>query len=586
MVSSFRVRCRTMVPAGDRLRLESIIASSRAFVATTALLAIYVDPTEPAGYAVIAYAFLAGYAVLAVAIVVMVRRGGRLPDSLPLITHAVDVCVAAALTLFTDGPNSPFFIFFIYAMLVAASRWGLWATVASAGMFACLLSIEAVLIGRTSGLATGFVEGQFDLNRLIMRTTYLGIAGLLFGYFGEKEQLRQIETSVVSLINRRAQVSAGMLGMFESAVGAALQLFAARGALVVVEEPHTDRAHLWSIEPVADSEHIALSVRALDTVARAKYLSDASGCGWHIVQRRGGMDTIALDGDGLRVPVNAPVVTPEFLRHYTCDAVLSVPFHLRRKLTGRVFFLEPRVGFYREGAVRLAQRLADVIGPTAHNVYRLRRVRSRAEGQERARIARELHDGVVQALSATELRLDLIRQHIEASRPEDAAEIERIQASCRQEVRDLRLLTRSMQRVPRRSPARDDDLTAIVERFKRETGIDVRYESDHRKEGISARTRREMGRIVREGLVNIRKHSGARHVLVSESSSNGRWKVSIEDDGRGFPFAGRRSQSELDATQQGPLVIKERVRVLHGRFSVESTPGKGARLELDVPTRR
>jgi signal transduction histidine kinase len=61
------------------------------------------------------------------------------------------------------------------------------------------------------------------------------------------------------------------------------------------------------------------------------------------------------------------------------------------------------------------------------------------------------------------------------------------------------------------------------------------------------------------------------------------WKVSIEDDGQGFPFAGRRSQEELEALRQGPRTIGERVRIVGGTMVVESKPGFGARVEVAVP---
>jgi signal transduction histidine kinase len=64
---------------------------------------------------------------------------------------------------------------------------------------------------------------------------------------------------------------------------------------------------------------------------------------------------------------------------------------------------------------------------------------------------------------------------------------------------------------------------------------------------------------------------------------NGDCRLSIDDDGCGFPFSGRLSQADLDAARKGPLVINERVRLLGGALTVESDPGRGARLEIAVP---
>jgi signal transduction histidine kinase len=93
----------------------------------------------------------------------------------------------------------------------------------------------------------------------------------------------------------------------------------------------------------------------------------------------------------------------------------------------------------------------------------------------------------------------------------------------------------------------------------------------------------EVGRIVQEALVNVRRHSGAHNVVVRFESAEGGWKLVVDDDGRGFDFSGRLTHAELDAARKGPLVIKERVRTIGGELTVDSLPGRGARLEITLP---
>jgi signal transduction histidine kinase len=88
--------------------------------------------------------------------------------------------------------------------------------------------------------------------------------------------------------------------------------------------------------------------------------------------------------------------------------------------------------------------------------------------------------------------------------------------------------------------------------------------------------------MVQEGLVNIRKHSGARSALVRFGAQGGLWKLVIDDDGHGFQFAGRFTLTELDEFRWGPTVIKERVRAIGGDMVIESTPGHGSRLEITI----
>jgi signal transduction histidine kinase len=126
-------------------------------------------------------------------------------------------------------------------------------------------------------------------------------------------------------------------------------------------------------------------------------------------------------------------------------------------------------------------------------------------------------------------------------------------------------------------------LADTVERFQRETGITARFSSDLEEPDMPQPVCRELSRIVQEGLVNVRKHSRAKTALVRLSAKNGNWTLVIEDDGRGFPFSGRLSQTDLDGLGKGPLVIKERVRVIAGELTIESNPGQGSRLEIAVP---
>jgi signal transduction histidine kinase len=128
-----------------------------------------------------------------------------------------------------------------------------------------------------------------------------------------------------------------------------------------------------------------------------------------------------------------------------------------------------------------------------------------------------------------------------------------------------------------------DFIAQLVERFSRDTGVQARFVTELQEVTMPASTCRELARVVQEGMVNIRRHSGAQSAMVHFGAQNGFWKLVIDDDGRGFPFAGRFSLSELDDLRRGPAVIKERVRAVGGDLMIESTPGRGSRLEITVP---
>jgi signal transduction histidine kinase len=129
-----------------------------------------------------------------------------------------------------------------------------------------------------------------------------------------------------------------------------------------------------------------------------------------------------------------------------------------------------------------------------------------------------------------------------------------------------------------------ETLADVVDRFQRETGINARFIRPFDRLDLPSRSCREVTRIVQEALVNVRKHSGARNVSVRLTAIDGHCRLSIDDDGRGFPYAdGFVSQSDLTQATQRPRIIQERVRLLGGELNVESDPVRGARVEISFP---
>src|SRR6202020_1339232 len=111
----------------------------------------------------------------------------------------------------------------------------------------------------------------------------------------------------------------------------------------------------------------------------------------------------------------------------------------------------------------------------------------------------------------------------------------RIQGLLREEVLKLRELMQQMKSIDVDSRKFLSVVTDAVERLERETGISARFVTDIEKLEMPDKVCRELLRIVQEGLVNVRKHSRARHALVRLGSTQSLWTLSLEDDGKGFP---------------------------------------------------
>jgi signal transduction histidine kinase len=310
---------------------------------------------------------------------------------------------------------------------------------------------------------------------------------------------------------------------------------------------------------------------------------------WHAVRRgsRGGdrFDIVALDRGGSRLSnPDRWTLPPEFVSAVQpFDQLMAVGIELGNEWTGRLFLVDPLAGVDRTSVLGLGLRIVRQVAPAVQNVYLLRRLRSAAAAMERGRIARELHDGVIQSVTGVEIQVAALSLRLAKESPSVANELRRLKMILREEVVGLRELMHQMKPLELGPHQLVDALEDAVQRFQRETGISARFVTQLDRVALTPRACREMAQILHEALVNVRRHSGARNVFVRLTAVNGDCRLSIDDDGCGFPFAGRFSQADLEATRRGPLVIKERVRLLGGELIIESDPGRGARLEIAVP---
>ena len=249
----------------------------------------------------------------------------------------------------------------------------------------------------------------------------------------------------------------------------------------------------------------------------------------------------------------------------------------------RVFLLNPAMTLTRAATADRLRRLVATVGPALFAQFEATRIGTRASQAERARIVRDLHDGPVQSLLGVELELAVLRRRAASQAPALAEELGRFHDTLKHEVIGLREVFEGVRAGAGANRPIQQDLSDVVTRFAIYTGLDARYTGDHQPVVLAPGIRRELLRITHEALANIRKHSGARRVVVRTESREGQLLLQIEDSGRGFPWAGQRSDAELRANHDGPWTILERAAAMHATLSITSRPGSGAILDLLVP---
>ncbi|MFZ0759690.1 MAG: histidine kinase [Candidatus Sulfotelmatobacter sp.] len=572
---------------GEIRRIERWLATARVFLAVSALVAIRINPTE-LGRSPASYGLLGFYMGNSILVLMLLRRRKTSTASFRVMVHAADIVWPAFISVFAKGPRGPFDLFFVFVLTAAAYRWGLWETLSTAAAEVALLWVESFLLLHVWATRVHALAGlqinvdEFEPKRLFMLSVYLLVMGLLLGYLAEQQKHLRAEKAAVTSMLAKVRVEAGLTGTLQQISQQIVGMYGATRLLMASQEIHSERIFLGELrnEDGELGDFVWLDASPRDAKI---YLEECPGEVCYATSEGDRWSLTALDREGNQVPSPSPDLFAQLKPLQSFQSLIAVSFVFGGEWRGRVFVFDPSWQGDTQEELRFLLDLLRQVGPAVYNVYLLHRLRRRAGAAERARFARELHDGAVQSLIAVEMQVDVLRRQAESTPAVIGGELGRIQGLLREEVLKLRELMQQMKSIDVDARRFLSVVNDTVERFERETGIAARFVTDVAKLEMPDKVCRELLRIVQEGLVNVRKHSKARHALVRLSSSPSQWSLTLEDDGKGFPFPGRLTQDQLEELGKGPMIIKERVRLIAGALTVESNPGLGTRLEIKVP---
>jgi two-component system NarL family sensor kinase len=194
-----------------------------------------------------------------------------------------------------------------------------------------------------------------------------------------------------------------------------------------------------------------------------------------------------------------------------------------------------------------------------------------ARAEERARIAREIHDTLAQDLTAIAL-------HLERDPARARERLQRALSLTRTGLEEARRAVLDLRTAPPGGKPLAEALAALGRSFTSESGIRVHVRAAV-EAAIPLRVESELYQIVREALNNIRKHAGAREVTVKLTADAAAIRLSIRDDGRGF------DPKEHREGCHGLIGMRERAQRCGGRLRVVSKLGTGTTISVSVPQR-
>jgi two-component system, NarL family, sensor histidine kinase DegS len=249
---------------------------------------------------------------------------------------------------------------------------------------------------------------------------------------------------------------------------------------------------------------------------------------------------------------------------------------------GRMLLLNSQ-GSFTTRDLHLFERVVRQLNVPLENVFLLRNLRTRAVEGERSRISRDLHDGILQTLLSLNIQLGVLRRKLPHSAEQVSNDLAALEKTVREEGEELRQMVKDLRPLRLESADLREMMFGFAERCHEESGLAVDLFLEDNDLRAPDRVCREVFQIYRESLNNIKKHARASHVVVKLWQDDTKIFLVVDDNGQGFSFSGRYNSEELDRLRLGPISIKERTRSVGGVLTVESNPGHGARLTIEIP---
>lgn len=355
-----------------------------------------------------------------------------------------------------------------------------------------------------------------------------------------------------------------------------MQLACGNRALMAWEEPDEPWLHLafldrdifrWTEQPPAKYEPLV----------------HASLDGSFAVDHAHASTVHVVRSDGAKAESGIAPIHSLLVRDFSIESALSVPVE-GETATGRIFVLDIALENF-ESLFPLGDLAAAILAARLDHATYLRSAARDAVRDERHRVARDLHDGLLQSFTGVVLQLETVHGILEEDPTRARRLLTEVEAMIMADQRELRSYLEQLRpHPPRREPEFDlrAQMAEFVKRFEVQWPTTVELQYGTLDPLLAQSLGWETYRLITEALTNSARHGEATHARVELLSRDDRLRIVIDDDGSGFPFRGRYNLSALMEKNIGPTSLCERVSAVNGDMLLQSTDS-GSRLEIEIP---
>lgn len=493
-----------------------LTSAMRLVLAASALLIIYIDPSEPAHFVGLTDIALVLYTIYsAVVCDLAVRRSPLLPRK---ILHWLDVAWYVPLIALTGGNSSLFFFFFFFAILVASFGRGF-----SSGLWVTLVSTLAFTL--VSYLTIPW-DGNFELNRLLLLIDLL-VIGFMIAYWGGSEIKSRARLGLLKEVSLLSNPRFGVDQTIHSIIESLRSFYHADACLLVLVKnsngggPYqlhrVDRNNAPGYAPSEMTEEMVRVFLGASSTQAAIYNKGMHGKTLLYDIRTG---QLTKSGSGGFKLLNA----------FEGKSCLTVPVHNRNQMLGRLYVVGGARPFDYAEIDFVLQLIGQVI-PVLENIRLVDRLASAAAEQERKRIAQDIHDSVIQPYIGLQFGLAAVSQKLKAGNMDVMNEIRDLMELTDGEIAELRRYVGGLRRGESPQNPFLPAVRRFASKFSEATGlhIDVKASGDL---PIYDRLGAELFQMIEEGLSNVRRHSSSSYAKVEISRQNGNLVLQLKNHRR------------------------------------------------------
>jgi signal transduction histidine kinase len=548
-------------------RQNRLIATGRVFQALFSLASVLVNPDRPGVLDNIVVGIVVAYTVLSGLTLLLAQNWNGDQNKLFMAGFAMDAVIFSIVLYLTAGSTSPFFNVFLTLVLGATLQWG-WRGAVGATAMSLLIFLPTCLPAYER-----LLHAPFDAPRFIIRVgTLLSVGGLLIAFGRHQERIGR---DMLRLAGPGPLPTASEQPPIAACLEHALAVFDVAEGIFVWGDPEEPGLRVAELTQAG----LTSSTWPLDRTEAHPVFADIDE---PFLFDPAGPRGLKVDAQGR---VSAPplaVLESPILKKLAIRRSLVMPVRASSFAGWMILPEAPAMG--RE-LLYLGSTVAAQLSVAVESWLSLMAWRNAASAQERVRLARDLHDGILQFLAGTAMQLEVLGRGLGKPESESSARIGRLQESLRAEQRHLREIIDALGPAEPRGETLLDLAEAaptLVAMLKGHWDIEVTISPNWRPGMLPRSLTFEVLQILREAVSNAARHGEATAVTVSATTSGDRLQLEIADNGHGLPMHGTFGMDELGLLALGPRMMRARVQALAGDLAITSDP-QGMRLSIALP---